>query len=236
MTDLFTTERLLAALNIVFIDILLAGDNAVLIALAVQRLSPQERKVGIAVGSLGAVVLRVALTFVATQMLGIPFLKIVGGGLILWIALKLLSQSGANEEGGEAASNLWQAMWMILVADVTMSLDNIIAIAGAAKGHMDLVIFGLLLSIPFVVFASNWLSRLMDRYPIIVLIGAAILGKVGAEMILTDPWLDGKLHLPHWVHWAIEAACALGIVFIGRALFRGKKSGHQPPPALTGSK
>lgn len=226
MLDWFTTERLVAALNIVFIDILLAGDNAVLIALAVQRLTPQERRLGIMVGSLGAVVLRVALTFVATKMLTIPFLKIVGGILILWIALKLLSQSSGDEEGGESASNLWQAMWMILVADITMSLDNIIAIAGASKGHMELVIFGLLLSIPFVVFASSWLSRLMDRYPIIVLVGAAILGKVGAEMILTDPWMHGRLHLPHWVELGIQAVTALGVVWLGRSLFRRGRAGE----------
>jgi YjbE family integral membrane protein len=218
MNDWFTTERLLAALNIVFIDILLAGDNAVLIAMAVQRLTPQERKLGIMVGSLGAVVLRVALTFVATKMLTIPFLKIVGGVLILWIAVKLLAESGNEEEGGKAATSLWQAMWLILVADLTMSLDNILAIAGASKGHMDLVIFGLLLSIPFVVFASNWLSKLMDRYPIIVLIGAAILGKVGAEMIFTDPWLAQRLHLPTAVHYALEALFAAGVVLIGKAV------------------
>ena len=224
MLDWFTTERLLAALNIVFIDILLAGDNAVLIALAVQRLSAKERRLGILVGSLGAVVLRVALTFVATKLLAIPFLKIVGGVLILWIAVKLLSQGGGDEEGGESASNLLQAMWMILVADVTMSLDNIIAIAGASKGHMELVIFGLLLSIPFVVFASSWLSRLMDRYPVIILIGAAILGKVGAEMILTDPWTHGFIHLPQWAEWAVQAVFAVGVVWLGKVFFQKSKA------------
>jgi len=220
MLEWFTTERLLAALNIVFIDILLAGDNAVLIAMAVQRLTPQERKLGILVGSLGAVVLRVALTFVATQMLELPFLKIVGGVLILWIAVKLLAESGGDEGGGQQATSLWQAMWLILVADLTMSLDNILAIAGASKGHMELVIFGLLLSIPFVVFASNWLSRLMDQYPVIVLIGAAILGKVGAEMIFTDPWLVKHLHVPHWTHYVLQAAFAAAVVFVGRGLHR----------------
>lgn len=223
MTEWLTTERLLAALNIVFIDILLAGDNAVLIAMAVQRLSPQERKLGILVGSLGAVVLRIVLTFVATKMLTIPFLKIVGGVLILWIALKLLAESGGEEGAGKSATSLWQAMWLILVADLTMSLDNILAIAGASKGHMDLVIFGLLLSIPFVVFASNWLSKLMDRYPIIVLVGAAILGKVGAEMILTDPWLAQRIHVPAFAEYALQALFAVGVVVIGKAL---RKRGH----------
>ena len=218
MLDWFTTERLLAALNIVFIDILLAGDNAVLIAMAVQRLTPKERKLGIAVGALGAVVLRIGLTFVATKMLAVPFLKLVGGLLILWIALKLLSDSGDEHGGGKAATSLWQAMWLILVADLTMSLDNILAIAGASKGHMELVVFGLLLSIPFVVFASNWLSKLMDQYPIIVLIGAAVLGKVGAEMILTDPWVVSVVHVPALVEYALQALFAVGVVLIGKML------------------
>ena len=224
MLEWFTTERLLAALNIVFIDILLAGDNAVLIAMAVQRLSEKERKLGIMVGALGAVILRVALTFVATKMLTIPFLKIVGGVLILWIALKLLADSGDEHGEGKAATSLWQAMWLILVADLTMSLDNILAIAGASKGNMELVIFGLLLSIPFVVFASNWLSKLMDQYPIIVLVGAAILGKVGAEMILTDPWMAQFVHLPAVAEYAIQAVGAVGVVLLGKAMRRRQQA------------
>lgn len=224
MNDWLTTERLLAALNIVFIDILLAGDNAVLIAMAVQRLTPKERKLGILCGAAGAVVLRVALTFVAARMLSVPFLKIVGGLLILWIAVKLLSESGGQEDGGKSATSLWQAMWLILVADLTMSLDNILAIAGASKGHMDLVVFGLLLSIPFVVFASSWLSGLMDRYPVIVLIGAAILGKVGAEMILTDPWLVAQIHVPAVAEYALQALFAVGVVVVGKAMRRRRNA------------
>jgi YjbE family integral membrane protein len=144
----------------------------------------------------------------------------VGGVLILWIAVKLLAESGNENGGGKSATSLWQAMWLILVADLTMSLDNILAIAGASKGHMELVIFGLLLSIPFVVFASNWLSTLMDRYPMIVLVGAAILGKVGAEMILTDPWLVQYVHVPAIAEYALQALFAVGIVVVGKALRR----------------
>ena len=115
-------------------------------------------------------------------------------------------------------------MWMILVADLTMSLDNILAIAGASKGNMELVIFGLLLSIPFVVFASNWLSKLMDQYPIIVLVGAAILGKVGAEMILTDPWMAQFVHLPAVAEYAIQAVGAVGVVLLGKAMRRQQQA------------
>ena len=199
-----SAEFILAALNIVLIDILLAGDNAVLIAMAVRRLTPREKRIGIAAGSIAAVVLRVGLTFVATK--------------ILWIAVKLLQQEHEHAEGGKEAGSLLEAMWMILVADVTMSLDNIIAIAGASKGHMELVVFGLLLSIPFVVFASNWLSGLMEKYPIIVWIGAAILGKVAGEMIVTDPWVQQNIAPPHWVDWVAQAVLAGAVVVTGKLM------------------
>jgi len=220
MNDWFSTEFLLAALNIVFIDILLAGDNAVLIALAVRQLTPRDRRVGIVVGAGGAVVLRIVLTFFATKMLNIPLLKLGGGLLILWIAVKLLKDDGEQHGGGKEASTLWQAMWLILVADLTMSLDNILAIAGASKGHMELIVFGLALSIPFVVFASNWLSGLMERYPLIVIFGAAILGKVGAEMILSDPWVLARFHVGTALEYGIQALMAVGVVVVGKALVR----------------
>ncbi len=222
MTHWFTTEFLLAALNIVFIDILLAGDNAVLIALAVRQLTPRDRRIGILVGAGGAVVLRIVLTFFASKMLAIPLLKLVGGVLILWIAVKLLKTDAEQHGGGKEASTLLQAMWLILVADLTMSLDNILAIAGASKGHMELVIFGLALSIPFVVFASNWLSGLMERYPIIVILGAAILGKVGAEMILTDPWITARFHVSAPIEWGIQALSAVAVVLVGKYILSPK--------------
>jgi YjbE family integral membrane protein len=222
MTDWLSTEFLLAALNIVFIDILLAGDNAVLIALAVRQLTPRDRRLGIIIGAAGAVVLRILLTFFATKMLAIPLLKLGGGLLILWIAVKLLKQDAEQHGGGKEASTLLQAMWMILVADLTMSLDNILAIAGASKGHIELVIFGLALSIPFVVFASNWLSGLMERYPVIVIVGAAILGKVGAEMILGDPWVASHFHVSAPIEYAIQAVVAVGVVLVGKYLVRHK--------------
>ena len=218
MLDWLTPEFLLAALNIVLIDVLLAGDNAVLIALAVRRLTPREKRIGIAAGSLAAVVLRIGLTFIATKMLAVPFLKIVGGVLILWIAIKLLQQGQEEADGAKEAGNLLEAMWMILVADVTMSLDNIIAIAGASKGHIELVIFGLVLSIPFVVFASSWLSGLMEKYPIIVWIGAAILGKVAGEMMVGDPWTQQTFAPPHWADWLAQAAFAAGVVVAGKLM------------------
>jgi len=179
-------EWILAVSNIIWIDIVLAGDNAVVIALAVRNLPARQRLIGIVLGAGAAVVLRVGLTFVASQLLTVRFVQLVGGLLILWIATKLLKQGDGADEGGSGAGGLWQAVWMILVADLTMSLDNVLAVAGSARGHFGLLLFGLALSIPLVVFASNFISRLMATYPVVVFLGAAILGKVAGDMILTD--------------------------------------------------
>jgi YjbE family integral membrane protein len=163
------------------------------------------------------VVLRVGLTFVATQLLSIRFVQFGGGLMILWIALKLLRQNeGAPEEGGTGARGMWQAVWMIVVADITMSLDNVLAVAGASRGQFGLLLFGLALSIPLVVFASNLISRLMARFQIVVFIGAAILGKVGGEMILSDPVVAGVLQ-PWWqgVTGAADAAKAYSRLQLG---------------------
>ena len=191
-------EWFLAIFNIVWIDIVLAGDNAVVIALAVRGLPPRQRMIGIVLGAGAAVALRVGLTFIATQLLTVRFVQLVGGILIIWIAFKLLRQNeGHHDDSKDGASGLWQAVWMILVADITMSLDNVLAVAGAARGHFGLLLFGLALSIPLVVFASNIISRLMVRYKIVVFLGAAILGKVGGEMMLTDSVVASRL-LPWW--------------------------------------
>lgn len=209
-----TPQFLLDALAIVLIDIILAGDNAVVIAMAVRSLDESQRRVGIMAGAGLAVLLRVTLTFFAAQLLQTELIKLAGGVLILWIAVKLLAEGGGEEAGSEAR-NLWQAMWLILVADVTMSTDNILAIAGASKGNFGLVLFGLGLSIPFVVFASRILSTLMDRYPVIVYLGSAVLGRVGGEMLLTDPWVERHLAVPHWTVWLAEALFAALVVGLG---------------------
>jgi YjbE family integral membrane protein len=225
-----TWEWFVAIFYIVWIDIVLAGDNAVVIALAVRNLPPKQRKMGILLGAGAAVALRAALTAVTTKLLTIPYLKLIGGALILWIAFKLLRQGQENHDAeGKGASGLWQAVWMILVADVTMSLDNVMAVGGAAGGNNALILFGLALSIPLVVFGSNLISKLMARYQIIVFIGAAILGKVGGEMMMTDeiivshlvPWwstltgaADG-VKAYNWLRYGVEAVLVLTIFFFG---------------------
>ncbi len=208
--------------NIVIIDIILAGDNAVIIAMAVRSLPREQRRKGIILGAGAAVVLRVALTFFVSQLLAINFVKFVGGALIAWIAVKLLVQGGGEQEDGKQASNLWQAIRLIVIADITMSLDNVLAVAGASQGNLFLLLFGLALSIPFVVFTSNLLSYLMDRYPVIIYLGAMILGRVSAEMMLGDPFMDNWLQPPAWVRYTVEAIFAVGVIVVGKLWLKWK--------------
>jgi YjbE family integral membrane protein len=223
----FSWEFVAALLSIVLIDLILAGDNAVIIAMAVRSLPRKQRQKGILIGAGAAVLLRVVLTFFAAQLLQTPYLKLIGGLFILWIALKLFIEGAPGEEVHREASTVWQAMWVILVADITMSVDNVLAVAGASKGNLFLLIFGLGLSIPFVVFTSSLLSMLMDKYPYIIYIGAAVLGKVGAEMILTDPIIVPLFSPPVIVQYLIEALAAVGVIVIGKLWVRWKISSRK---------
>jgi len=205
----------LGILNIVIIDIILAGDNAVVIAMAVRSLPRQQRSWGIVLGAGAAVVLRVVLTFFVAQLLEISFIKLAGGVLIAWIAVKLFLE-GAPEQTDKEARTLWQAMRLIVIADITMSTDNVLAVAGASHGNLFLLIFGLALSIPFVVFTSNLLAMLMDRYPIIIYLGAAVLGRVAGEMIFTDPVVVRWLQMPTWFNYTMEVVFAVGVIVVGK--------------------
>jgi YjbE family integral membrane protein len=219
-------EFVAAVFSIILIDIVLAGDNAVVIAMAVKGLPRQQRSLGIALGAGLAVFLRVTLTFFAAQLLQINYVKLIGGILIFWIAVKLLIRDAAAEKEGREAANIWSAIWIILVADVTMSTDNILALAGASKGNLFLLVFGLILSIPLVVFTSSILARLMDKYPIIVYAGAAVLGKVSAELMLTDPMVTRYVAIPEWGLIASEIAGAAAVIVIARLYLRFKSEPH----------
>ena len=160
----FTWDFFVGFLSIILIDLILAGDNAVIIAMAVRSLPRKQRMRGIAFGAGAAVILRVILTFFAAQLLQIQFIKFIGGAVIVWIAVKLFVEGAPDEEAKKEAKTLLQAIWVIIIADLTMSTDNVLAVAGASKGNLFLLLFGLGLSIPFVVFTSNLLSLLMDKY------------------------------------------------------------------------
>jgi YjbE family integral membrane protein len=199
----FTWQFFAAVMSIVLIDLVLAGDNAVVIAMAVRNLPGKQRLWGIALGAGAAVVVRVIATFLVAQLLNMPFIKLVGGAVIIWIAVKLLTECGDEECKDHECGSIWQAVWIIIVADMSMGIDNMLAVGAASHGNLFLLLFGLVLSIPFVVFMSNILSKLMNRYPIILWLGAGILGKVGGEMMITDPWVHGLLNPPKWVEYAV---------------------------------
>jgi YjbE family integral membrane protein len=219
----FTWDFLFGLISIVIIDLILAGDNAVVIAMAVRSLSRDERRKGIIFGAGAAVLLRVVLTFFAAQLLLVKFIKLAGGILILWIAVKLFIEGAPKEEGAREAKTLWQAIWVIVVADITMSTDNVLAVAGASEGNLFLLLFGLGLSIPFVVFTSSLLSMLMDRYPVIIYIGAAILGRVGGEMIMTDPFVVGILNPSDVLQYGVEAFFTVGVIVAGKLWIHFRK-------------
>ncbi|MDR3554825.1 MAG: TerC family protein [Syntrophobacteraceae bacterium] len=206
-------------LNIIAINLVLSGDNAVLIAMAIRWLPPPVRKKGFILGAGAAVVGRIVLTFAVARVLEVPFVKLAGGLALLWIAVKLFVQGFPGGKEKEVAT-LLQAIWIMLVADMTMSLDNVLAIAGASHGSVLLLALGLGTSIPFVIFTSGLLSMLMDRYPLIIYLGAALLGKVGAGMLVTDPVVERFLTLPPLARYGFEAFCALGVIVIGRLVLK----------------
>lgn len=215
----FSWTFLYALLSIIVINFTLSGDNAVLIAMAVRSLPADKRQKGFILGATAAIVLRVGLTFFIARLLQIPFIKLAGGITILWIAVKLFVEGAPSGEEKEAAT-LFEAVKIMLIADLTMSLDNMLAVAGASEGNFFLLFFGLGLSIPFIIFTSGLLSMLMDRFPIIIYIGAAILGRVAGEMIVTDPAIVTTLHPSPVVTYGFQAFCAVGVIAAGKILLR----------------
>jgi YjbE family integral membrane protein len=209
--EAFTSpEFWIAVGQIIMIDILLGGDNAVVIALACRKLPDAQRTKGILWGTAGAIILRVVLIFFALTLLAIPYLKLVGAVLLLWIGVKLLAPEDDDAHGDiQASDKLWAAVKTVIVADLVMSVDNVIAIAGAAEGaggdhKMPLVIFGLLVSIPIIVWGSQLVIKLMDRFPFIITAGGMLLGWIAGTMAVTDPAL-----LPHMPTLPLEKPGAL---------------------------
>ncbi|MEI8173031.1 MAG: TerC family protein [Deltaproteobacteria bacterium] len=231
----FTWDFFLGFVSIIVIDLILAGDNAVLIAMAVRSLPKSQRMKGIVLGAGAAVFLRVFLTFFAAQLLQFQYVKCIGGILILWIAVKLFVEGAPEEKVRQELKTFWQAVWIIIIADITMSTDNVLAVAAASKGNLFLLIFGLGLSIPLVIFTSSLLSILMDKYPVIIYIGAAILGRVGGEMIVTDPFIIQTFHPSTVLQYGVEAFFTIGVIVAGKIGIRlkiarqGKTSLSTPP-------
>ena len=235
--DLNNPAFWLALGQIIWINIILSGDNAVVIALAARSLPAHQQKQAIMFGSGAAVVLRIVLTFVAAALLELPYLQIIGGILLLWIGVQLLSQ-GDDEEGGDAedkkADNLFVAVRTILIADLVMSLDNVIAVALAAKidGAINytLLVLGLAISIPLVICGSTMMIKLMERFPVIIVLGAALIGWVAGDAIVHDvaskPFVAGDV----WLPYVVKIGCTIFVVVLGKWLARRSAQSSAKPP------
>ena len=208
-------QFIVSLVSIVLVDLTLSGDNAVVIAAAAKSLPPRLRKRAMIAGAACAVITLVAAAFFASRLLHVKFLQIVGGAAVLWIAVGLFREEPPLEGSAGQLTSFWKAMWFIIVADVTMSTDNILAVAALAHGSLELLLFGLGVSIPLVVFASGLLAALMDRYPVIVYIGAALLGRVAGQMIMTDAFVAQKFAPSQPLLYSVEAAATIGVLIAG---------------------
>ena len=220
MTEILSTSFWSGFLEVVWINVILSGDNAVVIALAARSLPQRQQRPAVMFGAGAAVLLRILLTLVAVRLLQFPYLKFIGALALLWIAVKLLVPE-ADDGEVHASPSLSGAVKTILVADLVMSTDNVIAVAAVANGSTLLLVLGLLVSIPLVVFGATLLMQLMQRYPLIITLGAAVLGWTAGELAITDPALVQRLpgHGP-WLHWLVSASCAVLVVVVGRTLAR----------------
>ena len=216
--------------EIILLNVILSGDNAVVIALACRALAPEQRTKGIALGAAVAVVLRIAFTVVIASLLSMPFLRVVGAGLLVWIAVKLLvEEEGQDEDSIAASSKLWKVVQTVAIADIVMSLDNVLAIAGVARDSMALLIAGLVISIPLIVVGASLITNLLTRFPILVWAGAGLLGWVAGEMLDSDPWLIGRFgaELLHRLEYPAAILGALLVLGLGYLI-----KSRRPDPAL----
>lgn len=217
---IYEPEFWVAALQIIAIDIVLGGDNAVIIALACRKLPEKQRNQGIFWGVFGAIFIRVLLVFFALNLLTLPFLKIVGALLLIWIGIKLLMpESSDNGHQVDAGTTLLGAIKTIIIADTVMSLDNVIGIAGAAKGDIGLVVFGLLVSVPIIVWGSKFVMKLMTRFPVTIVIGAGLLGWIAGDMSTTDTvtkvWIEDHAA---YLRWVAPIVTTLIVIITGKRL------------------
>ena len=204
-----------ALLAIILIDLVLAGDNAIVIALAARNLPPALQRKAVIWGTVGAIAVRSVMTVGVVWLLKIPGLMLVGGLGLVWIAYRLLADTGDGDEHGPVASTFWGAMKTIVVADALMGVDNVLGVAGAAHGSFDLVVIGLLVSVPIVVFGSTMVLKLVERFPIIIRAGAAVLAFTAAKMIVGEPLLDGVFDQSAPARWALYAIAITGVLTAG---------------------
>src|SRR5512145_346067 len=218
MLEMFSTSQFwVDVFKIIMIDLLLSGDNAVVIALACRNLPDAQRKKGIMYGVGGAIGLRIVLTFFAVSLLALPYLKLVGALLLLWIGVKLIlpEDEGHGEGNIKAETHLWGAVKTIIIADFVMSLDNVLGVAAAAHGNAWLLVFGLLVSIPMIAWSSQLVLKLIDRYPVIIYAGGALLGYVAGEMLVGEASFKPLVEARHYLHWLVPVLRAIFVLAAG---------------------
>ena len=219
-----------ALLAIILIDLVLAGDNAIVIALAARNLPQHLQKKAIVWGTVGAIVVRSLMTLGVVWLLKVPGLMLVGGLGLLWIAYKLLVDTGNDEDHGPAATTFAGAMKTIIVADALMGVDNVLGVAGAAHGSFDLVVLGLLISVPIVIFGSSVVLKLVERFPIIIQLGAAVLAFTAAKMIVGEPLLDPIFDESDWhamARWTTYIVAVVGVLGLGT--WTARRAAQQQP-------
>jgi YjbE family integral membrane protein len=212
-----------ALLAIILIDLVLAGDNAIVIALAARNLPPHLKNKAIVWGTVGAIVVRSLMTIGVVWLLKVPGLMGIGGAALLWIAYKLVAEEGGDEHEGPTATTFWAAMKTIVIADALMGIDNVLGVAGAAHGSFDLVVLGLLISVPIVVFGSKVVLKLVERFPLIIQLGAAVLAFTAAKMIASEPLLREVFDPNALARWGLYAACVAGVLGAGWLATRGAR-------------
>jgi YjbE family integral membrane protein len=236
--DLFSAQFLSALFAIVIIDLVLAGDNAIVIALAARKLPTELRNKAIVWGTVGAIAVRAVMSLTVVALLKIPGLQAAGGLLLIWIAYRLLAPADAPDERGAARmpiTGFWAAIRTIVIADAVMGLDNVLGVAGAAQGSFLLVILGLLISVPIMVWGSSLILRLVDRYPVIIYLGAGVLAWTAAVMLVHEPLVEDWLALRSWLPWAVYALLIGGVLLAGFLRNRTRAGGSASSDTATGS-
>ena len=226
MTALLTSPDVWVALfQICVINILLSGDNAVVIALACRNLPLKQQKQAFAIGAVGVIVLMTALTAFAAYLMSLPYLEMIGAVLLVWIGIKLLAPGDEGEGEGKVSSGFWDAVKTIIIADIVMSLDNVLGMAGAAKGHLGMLFLGMVITIPLILFGSALIMKLMERFPVFITFGAGLLGWVAGEMAIADPAIKGAVEAhAHFMEFGAPLIGAAAVVVAGRLLAQRRQA------------
>ena len=223
--DFGSPQFWVAGLQIIVVNLLLSGDNAVVIALACRNLAPSQRRWGIFWGVLGAIALRVVLTFFAVRLLEVPYLKLAGGVLLVWIGVKLIVEEDGDNADVKASDRLFSAVRTVVIADLVMSIDNVIAVAAAARGSLVLLVFGLVVSIPLVVLGAQLIMKVIERMPLLVVAGGGLLGYLAGDLVIGDPAMAGWVAARGaWPHWAGPITGILLVVLVARTIEQRRRA------------